>query len=671
MFLLGMIFYISSIVFGAALSDFFFSEYISQRLIRFAMGVPMGFALAAYIVLVLDILAGAFYGSLVFFASVLMIAASCYLFVAKLRNSMNARKFSKELRDYRVLYCGIFLISLVLIILQYQGLRMTSQGITGGDNFGVDFLFHLGIGNSLIYNKFPPNFPYASGIANVYPFIPDFFSAILVYSGTGLVDSFYLMNFMLYFSLVAIGSYLFFRLSKNQWVPAVAIIIFMFCGQGVSLLIMGIFNIPLYGHPFASTYVEMHTDFLYLITYPLFNYEQPLINIFAPQHEYLLAFPYALSIFSIGYLEFVVESRRRSNATILFLGLLVGLMPLIHPPSFIFLLVFGFVILLYLAYAKKGSERTIKLKKLALLGIAALAVSLPELLFIHSQHIANPIVSESITNPVWYSAGDGVLPLIILHAGFWLEVFGPIIAIGIAGMFLLNRKQLLLFVPPLILFAIINFFWFPPGFGDSNKYTLYLIFFLGFACAVLLQRLFKSRRRLFKAIAIILLLSIILNGLAEEYFVFSAVYPVANNLALNASSWLRSNTNPNSLFVTNCYLGTFDYLPTIAARRTLLDIKTYTQPLGIYNYNMTQVSSAIDGFMQNPSCGFVEKYNVSYLVIDRLDYLQGPNACAPVNYTEVLGSPNVTMVARFSNATANEEITVFRTSCQSSSIPKT
>ncbi len=188
---------------------------------------------------------------------------------------------------------------------------------------------------------------------------------------------------------------------------------------------------------------------------------------------------------------------------------------------------------------------------------------------------------------------------------------------------------------------------------------------------MLLQRLFKSRRRLFKAIAVILLLSIILNGLAEEYFVFSAVYPVANNLALNASSWLRSNTNPNSLFVTNCYLGTFDYLPTTAARRTLLDIKTYTQPLGIYNYNMAQVSSAIDGFMQNPSCGFVEKYNVSYLVIDRLDYLQGPSECAPVNYTEVLGSPNVTMVARFSNVSTKEEITVFRTYCQSPSIPKT
>ena len=663
MFLLGIIFFISSIVLGAALSDYFFSEYVSQRLIRFAIGVPIGFALAAYIVLALDILSGAFRSSSVLFASILMVAASSYLFAAKLRNGINARKFAKELRDYRALYCGIFLISLVLIILQYQGLRYTPQGIIGGDNFGVDFLFHLGIGNSLIYNKFPPNFPYASGIANVYPFIPDFFSAILVYSGLGLVDSFYLMNFLLYFSLTAIGSYLFFRLSKNQWVPSLAMIIFLFCGQGVSLILMGVLNIPLYGHPFASTYTEMHTDFLYLITYPLFNYDQPLLNIFAPQHEYLLGFPLALSILSIGYLAFAGESKRKPNASILFLGFLVGLMPLIHPPSFAFLLVFGFVMLVYLVFAKKGKERMLKLKRLAELGIVAMVVSLPELLFIHSQHLANPIISESITNPVWYSAGDGILSLIIVHAGFWLEVFGPVVAIGFAGMLLLNKRQLLLFVPPLILFAIINFLWFPPGFGDSNKYTLYLLFFLGFACAVLLQRLFNSKRRLFKAIALILLLSIILNGFAEEYFDFAAVYPVANNLALNASSWLLSNTNSSSLFVTNCYLGTFDYLPTIAARRTLLDIKTYTQPLGIYNYNMTRVSADINGFMQNPSCSFAKKYNVSYLVIDNLSYLQGPNSCAPVNYTAVMGSPNVTMVSRFSNATTNEEIIVFRTSC--------
>ena len=63
MLLLGIIFYVSSIVFGVILSDYFFSEYVSQRLIRFAMGVPMGFALAAYCTLFLEMAVGGFHCS--------------------------------------------------------------------------------------------------------------------------------------------------------------------------------------------------------------------------------------------------------------------------------------------------------------------------------------------------------------------------------------------------------------------------------------------------------------------------------------------------------------------------------------------------------------------------------------------------------------------------------
>ena len=209
--LLGIIFYLSSLVFGALLADYFFSKYVSQRLILFAMGVPIGFALAAYCTLFFEILFGSFHWWLVALASLLMLAISFYLCLHLRWRRKGLAEFRKELRDHRLLYCGILLISLVLMLMQYQGLRATAGGVSAADNYGVDFLFHLGIGNSLIYGPFPPQFPYAAGAANVYPFIPDFYSALLVYSGLGLVMPFYLMNFLLYFSLVAIGSYLFFQ----------------------------------------------------------------------------------------------------------------------------------------------------------------------------------------------------------------------------------------------------------------------------------------------------------------------------------------------------------------------------------------------------------------------------------------------------------------------------
>ena len=666
MLIFGIIFYISSLALGAVLSDYFFSKYVDLKVVRFAMGIPIGFVLAAYLTLSLKILAGTFSELLVVFASVIMLSVSLYLCMPMIKKSKNnlVIELRKELRVYKVLYCGIAMISLVLIAMQYQGLHANSSGVIGADNYGVDFLFHLGIGNSLIYGPFPPRFPYAAGATNVYPFIPDFYSEILVYTGLGLVMPFYMMNFLLYFSIVAIGAYLFFRLSKNQFLPALAIIIFLFCGEGLSLMVMGLFNAPLFQVQ-MSTFTELHTNLFYLVTYPFFNFEMPVLNNFAPQHEYLLAFPYALTIITITYLAFVEEPKSRSRLRLyLFLGFLVGLIPLIHPTSFIFLLVFGLVMLMYVAHTGKGSKRNVSLIRLISLGMVALAFSLPEALFMHSQPLAVNLVTSSVTNPIWYTAGANIFSLVLTHLVFWAEVFGPIFVIGIAGMFLLNKKQLLLFVPSLILFTIINFIWFPPGFGDSNKYTVYFIFFLGFACAVLLQNIFKRKSMPLKALAAILLISIIFSGVIAEYSSDTkSVYTIADNTALSASSWLVNNTRPSSIFVTNCYLGIFDYLPTIAGRDTLLDMQLYTVPVGIYNYNINKVSGNIRQFMQDPNCGFINEYNVSYVVIDKLNYLNGPNSCVPVNYSAMANFNGLRSVAYFFNSSDNENITVFKTSC--------
>ena len=142
---------------------------------------------------------------------------------------------------------------------------------------------------------------------------------------------------------------------------------------------------------------------------------------------------------------------------------------------------------------------------------------------------------------------------------------------------------------------------------------------------------------------------------------------VANNLSLSASAWLMNNTNPGSLFVTNCYQGTYDYLPTIAGRSTLLDIQTYTQPIGIYKYDMSNVTSKIDEYMENANCRFVDEYGVNYVVVDNLSYLRqgGPLSCTAVNYTALAGSPNLTMVDYFLNASSGENIMIFRTLCGS------
>lgn len=676
MLILGIIFYISSLVLGATVSNYLFSKYVGQKFIRFAMGVPIGFALASYITLLFEMTYGVFHQWFPLAASLIMLATSLYLYhsaTPKGRRERCAawiRKMSKELEnelgEHKTLYVGILLISLVLIGMQYRGLRSTAVGIIGADNYGVDFLFHLGIGNSLIYGPFPPRFPYAAGAINVYPFIPDFYDAILISTGMGLVVPFYLMNFLLYFSIVAVGSYLFYRISKNQLLPSVAMIIFLFCGEGMGLVVMGLFNAPILQLP-NSTSALLHNNPFFLITYPFFNFEMPVLNSFAPQHEYLLAFPYALTIITMLYLVFVDSAQRRPDMrTCLSLGFLVSLLPLIHPQTFIVMLLFGFVTLLYTLYKKRGPLRTESAAGLIVAAVAALPISVAELLFIRLQLSPASLINLSITYPIWYYGGASVVSLILIHAAFWLEVFGSILVVGAAGMFVMERKHLVLFVPPLIFFVVINFVWFPPGFGDSNKYTVYLIFFLALSSAVLLRRMFMLRSKYVKLLAVLLLISIIFSGvIADLNSVINAVYPIADNLSLDASSWLLGNTSPNALFATNCYRGTFDYLPSIAGRNTLLDMRTYTEPIGIYNFNIGNVSTAIDNIMQNAGCKQIRQYNISYLVVDNLDYMFGPFSCAQANYSALSSSPNLTIAARFLDPASSYNITVFRTLCGS------
>ena len=673
MLLLGIAFYISSLIIGASLSELFFSEYVSQRMIRFAMGIPIGFAFASYSALAFEIISGRFGQFTVAFSIILMLAASLLAYLTAVRRGRFStdltgikKELAKEFKDHRRLYYGIFLISLLLIAMQYRGLTLNGNGLIGADNYGVDYLFHLGIGNSLIYSGFPPRFPYAAGAIDVYPFIPDFYSAILINSGMGLVVPFYLMNFMLYFSMVAIGSYLFYIFSKSQLLPSLAMILFLFCGEGLSLVTMGLLNIPLFQVP-QSTFSMLFNQPIFLITYPYFNFVMPLINNFAPQHEYLVGFPYTLTIITVAYLAFLHDKKRKpSYYTSAFLGVLMGLLPLIHPQSFVVLMLFGAVFLAYALYARRGDERTEMTKHLLTVAAVGLSIAAIEIMFMHSQPLGGSFISNATTNPIWYAKGDGIPYLIFLHLAFWVSVFGPILVLGIAGMFLINRRQVLLFIPPLIMLAILNFMWFPPGFGDSNKYTVYLIFFLGFSSAVLLGKLLKSRKTALNVLSVLLFVSVIFSGVFGDLRSdLVAVYPIADSLSLNASTWLMNNTSANSLFVTNCYKGTFDYLSSIAARNTLLDMETYTLPVGIYSYNINLVAQNIASMMQNPSCRLIKEYNVSYFVVDNLNYMIGPQSCAPVNYTALANSHNLSVDAHFQNQILSENITVFRTTCGS------
>ena len=219
-------------------------------------------------------------------------------------------------------------------MLQIFGVHSNNNGIVGGDNYGTDFLFHISIGNSLVYSGWPPKLLYANYSPNVFPFISDFFMSILIFNGINPVVALYMMNLLLYFSIAVSLAYFISIIIKNKVAAVFGVILFLFCSVGANMILIYIFHINL---PYFSYSIiqNMGNNPIGIITFPLMNFADPLENNFAPQHDYVFAFPLIIMIITVLYIKFLKSDKENKVNTIdkplLFIAVIIGLLPLTHP----------------------------------------------------------------------------------------------------------------------------------------------------------------------------------------------------------------------------------------------------------------------------------------------------------------------------------------------------
>ncbi|MEM3827317.1 MAG: hypothetical protein QXR58_01820, partial [Candidatus Micrarchaeaceae archaeon] len=368
MILLGVLFYLSGIILGVGLAGYFFDNEIREIFVKYAFSFPIGFSISAFLVLAFDAYAGGFKSYMMALASIAMLAASAAIFYK--RRKLKMFSFSllvKQIRSEKLFYLLLILVIAMLIIFQYRGVYYGAKGIWGGDNYGTDFLFHVSIGNSLIYSGWPPKLLYADGAPNVFPFIADFYTAMLAYTGIPVVFALYLMNFLLYFSIAVLFVYFISLITKHRVAAIAGFILFLFCSLGMNMVFLYLFHISL---PYLS-YAQIKSstsNILGFLTTPLFNFSNPIGSNFAPQHDLVLGFPMALIIIIQLYLTFFDKRlgarkyhapwnfSRKSMALSAFTGLLIGMMPLIHPFSLVFVAIFAAFAFLY-SMAKNGRAK--------------------------------------------------------------------------------------------------------------------------------------------------------------------------------------------------------------------------------------------------------------------------------------------------------------------------
>ncbi len=678
--LLGIPFYIISIIFGIALANFFLSGILEKRIFIYAAGIPIGFVASSYMALALEAAIGTFTG-LIMAAVVLTEAVLCYFMLRNRRASklFDVKQVKLEYRHSRGLHISILIVSFVLIVFQAFALTSSNGTLYASSNYGTDLLFHLGVGQSLIYSGFPPTYLYSYTAKNVFPFITDFYSAMLYYAGFGVVLAFNAMNFLLWFSFSAMLIFFFNLIARNYKIAAAAVPMFLFFSLGFNFLLLYYFNIGLPELSAAQIQQYGQQSLINLLQYPYFNFSDPFISNFVIQHDYLLGFPYTLIVISSLYILFLdpktkKEQKKGMLQAVAFLGLMVGLMPLIHPFSLEFVFVFSLVAFFYYMANKYNERRNIsrqiidRLVPWLVFGVIVTVVALPLMYYILSQHVESGFIWWIVDQGFWYPSNPTVLNIIIAHAEFWLEVAGIMLPLGLIGLRWFRKESLVAFLPAVITFAAVNFFSLQPSIGDNNKTTVYFFMFIALASMILLYKIFTFRKGPagipFKILAIALFFFATFSGLISDTQIFTGPYTLATPLVFNTSAWIINNTSPHAVFQSNCYTYTYDFVSTLAGRDSLLDIYIYSDNVGIVpkNYSPDKIAESLPSFFSAPSCGLVDEYNISYVVLENITQMGSVYNCEQANWSAFSNSSDFQLVYHATD-NSSSQISIFKTHC--------
>ncbi len=672
----GLIFavamFLSSIIFGISLSELFLSKSLKQKIYIIGSGIPIGFVISAYLMILLSVPSGRFNFLSIPVVAIIELVVSAIIIIKKKDGWL--RSIREEFGKEKQIYVSIIAIALVLMLFQAQGIYSSKGAIWSGSNYATDFMFHIGIGTSVLFSSFPPRYLYLYNATNVFPFIGDFYTQALSYSGFGIIPSTYAVNFMLWFSLVAMLIMFFATLGKDKKAAAVAVIIFLFFSLALNFLIMWAFNISLPGFTLQTLHSITKRGTFSVITSMYYNFDAPFYNNLIIQHDLLFGFPLALLIITFVYLNFIDgEKKYKGGAgSMLFVGAIFGLLPLVNPFCFIFVFIFSAFAFFYSVF--KWANHSEKDPRASLYswmqyGASSFLIALPSILYIQFQHKASSFAALILKDGVWYSNGYSILASAAAHVSFWFWSIGILFPVGLIGIAYLPKKAKIAFIPALFTFLLMNIYRFQPSFGDNNKLTMFFSLFLAMGASVLILRLFKAKgtglkRKAYGVAAISLFLLMVAGGVASTYYIFSGQGYIVSGIEQRAGAWIINNTSPNAVFESNCYNYTFDFLPTLAGRDTLLSIYVYSGTDGIVpkNYNPFIVMGQMGSFFQskNPPSSLLQRYNVSYIVLERITGKNTMQACAPANFTAFEDSRNFTEIYNAVNQSDNDRIAVFK-----------
>ena len=632
-----------------------------------AIGIPFGIVSFGSLLFVFDYIFGSINSYAIGLSFLVMLAALAAVYSKPIYNlvSIPHKKHKKNNSKVQITslpkWAAIFALAIAIIIaiIFIAGTGHYSNGIYCIDASCSDALYHIGIGYSVAFGHFPPQYYFTVGTKNVFPFMSDLYMGMLHRFGLGIVSALMLPDVMLVFSFVWLSMMVAYAISKSTRISILSTIMFWFGGVGfIKILDFPFIKqiTPLFqpAHLFYlpqphNTIPSFIYSFLKMSEIPTSYWTSIINSMLLAQRDILLGLPLALIAIYIIYLGFFSEKRFGAKEYI-FLGILAGMLPLANAESVILVVFLGASALFYVL-AKRGRLRG--LYNFMLVAIPFAIIGSMELLYMNSQK-REPNWSYFVYQNYILHGSNALITVILSIENiifFWLQVAGIPVILGLLGLYYAKRNSKAFFIPFMALWVFVTVYTPQPNPADSNKIFIYVFLMLCLFMAYLVDAMWK-KGHLWGALGILLVILVIINfPLFFTHDVFAFKQPLLTNAEIAAGSYITNNTPTGAVFVVNDYNAFRNPVSSIAMRQTLISIGQYVG--GIYKYQPQQMINATTQIISRASCATAIKYNVSYA------YLENPNATT----LKLFNASGFDMVFNYSQPSIPQKIYVYKLNC--------
>lgn len=389
----------------------------------------------------------------------------------------------------------------------------------------ADMPMHMSIINSFSQSdNFPPKYPIYSGFKMGYPFLIDFYSAILNYLGMSLKLSIIIPQILIIVSLFMFFYYLSLKLTNKKVVGIFAILLLMFSGG------LGFVNFVINNYHQNPINALFNNDVDYTnnegMGIQFLNFSNTLVH----QRTTTIGYAAILLIFLL-IIPKIINKERIENYQLVILGFILGLLVMFHAHSYLGAM--GILFLLSLFYKRRD---------MVYFFVPAITLFLFQLPIMFSQILEGSFVS--------FHFGWIAPRTFFGFIYFWIMSLGIVLFLFISSFFIIKKQNKILYLTSLSIFLIANIIQFQPWIYDNIKFFRVSLIFVMIGSAESLEY-FYSKNKLWKVISILLLITGILSGMLSIISAANHSGLLYSDFDSENSKWIIEHTEKDSVFLTS------------------------------------------------------------------------------------------------------------------------